>query len=243
MAIERAAARAGISTALAGREDHADVARSAEAVLLCVPDAAISGAAQVTAEADPAPRFIGHVSGAGGLDELAAAERAGIGIFSLHPLQTIPDRESELAGAPCAIAARSDESLEFARALAGDLEMVPFELSEDARNAYHAAASIASNFLVTLEESAVELLTRAGIPNGRSLLTPLVLRTAENWATMGGEALTGPIARGDEGTVTRHLDALARLDPDMLEAYRAIARRTRVLATRPMQVSEAGAAG
>ena len=81
--------------------------------------------------------------------------------------------------------------------------MVPFDVPEESRAAYHAAAAIASNFLVALETSAEELLEAAGVEDARELLAPLVLRTAANWAERGAAALTGPIARGDEATVTR----------------------------------------
>ena len=87
--------------------------------------------------------------------------------------------------------------------------MRPFEVPEESRAAYHAAAAIASNLLVALEESAAELLARLGVEDARELLAPLVLRTAANWAERGPDALTGPIARGDEATVERHRAALA----------------------------------
>jgi predicted short-subunit dehydrogenase-like oxidoreductase (DUF2520 family) len=108
--------------------------------------------------------------------------------------------------------------------------MHPFELSEDQRAAYHAAASIASNFLVALEESAAELLRRTGIEDGRELLAPLVQRSAANWAAWGSAALTGPIARGDEETVERHLEAIEEQMPELLDLYRALSERTRALA-------------
>ena len=108
--------------------------------------------------------------------------------------------------------------------------MVPFDVPEDSRAAYHAAAAIASNFLVTLESSAEELLAAAGVENGRELLTPLVLRSAENWARRGSGALTGPIARGDEATVARHLEAIAQSAPALEPMYLALAERTREMA-------------
>ena len=75
--------------------------------------------------------------------------------------------------------------------------MRPFEVPEEKRAAYHAAAAMASNLLIALEESAAEVLARIGIEDPRELLAPLVLRTAANWAERGPDALTGPIARGD----------------------------------------------
>src|SRR5206468_5642553 len=139
--------------------------------------------------------------GATGLEALAAATARGAEAFSLHPLQTVPDPEAEIAGASCAIAGSAPTALELARTLAETLGMRPFEVPEEQRAAYHAAASIASNFLVALEESAVELLEGIGADDARELLAPLVLRSAENWAERGGAAPTGPIARGDAAAV------------------------------------------
>jgi predicted short-subunit dehydrogenase-like oxidoreductase (DUF2520 family) len=117
-----------------------------------------------------------------------------------------------------------------ASSLAEALGMRPFEIEDDARATYHAAASIASNFLVALEESAAALLGKAGTGNPRELLAPLVLRSAANWAERGGEALTGPIARGDAATVDRHMEALREQAPELLPLYEALAERTRELA-------------
>ncbi len=111
--------------------------------------------------------------------------------------------------------------------------MVPFEVSEETRVAYHAAASIASNFLIALEESAAGLLQAAGVGDAgeaRELLAPLVLRTAANWAERGGAALTGPIARGDTETVVGHLEALRTHAPELLPLYEVMAERTMQLA-------------
>jgi predicted short-subunit dehydrogenase-like oxidoreductase (DUF2520 family) len=226
----RAAKEVGIDVALAGRDDALEACRGSEVALLCVPDAAIPDAAESIAAAMSPLRFVGHTSGATSLDALEAATRRGAESFSLHPLQTVPDGGASLAGAPCAIAGSSPAATELARALALRLGMKPFEVPEESRAAYHAAASIASNFLVALEESASELLERAGIEDGRELLAPLVLRTAANWAERGGEALTGPIARGDEETVQRHLEALRETDPELIGLYEALAERTRELA-------------
>ena len=228
--LARAAKEAGLPVTLPGREDAATACRSCEAVLLCVPDAAIADTAATVAAAVPPLRLVGHTSGVTGLDALAAAADAGAATFSLHPLQTVPDSSTDFTGCPCAISGSDAEALEFARTLAERLGMRPFAVPEAQRAAYHAAASIASNFLVTLEESAARLLAAAGIEDARELLAPLVLRTAANWAEHGAGALTGPIARGDEATVARHLEALRRLAPEVVESYEALAERTRELA-------------
>ncbi len=224
--IASAARGAGLEVLTAGRDDAAAIAKQADAALLCVPDSEIANAAAALASSTGRLRLIGHTSGATGLDALAAA---GAQTFSLHPLQTIPDAASDFTGCPCAVAGSDAEALAFARSLAERLGMIAFEVADADRATYHAAAAIASNFLVALEESAAQLL--GGItPGARELLVPLVLRTAANWSERGADALTGPIARGDEATVARHLEALRERAPELVPLYEALAERTRAIA-------------
>jgi predicted short-subunit dehydrogenase-like oxidoreductase (DUF2520 family) len=236
-AIVRAAAAHGLDISAAGRYEIAEVVPRADVALLCVPDAEIAAAAVAVVTANPRLAFIGHTSGATGLEALGAAGEAVP--FSLHPLQTVPDGKADLLGAPAAVDGATAEARELARALAEGLGLRPFEVPADVRAAYHAAASMASNFLIALEESAAALLADAGIEDGRELLAPLVLRTAANWAEGGPEALTGPIARGDEETVRRHLEAIAATSPELEPLYRALAERTRVVAAAPAEEAEA----
>jgi len=228
--IATAAELVGVPAELAGRDQALEACRRAQVALLCVPDAAIADACATIAPAVPPLRFAGHLSGATTLDALAPARDRGAGTFSLHPLQTIPDGGTDLTGAPCAVSGSSAAAFRFAERLAGRLGMRPFPVPEERRAAYHAAGAIASNLLVALEESAADLLDRIGIEDARELLTPLVLRTAANWAERGPEALTGPIARGDVATVERHLAALRDTAPELLPLYEALADRARELA-------------
>jgi predicted short-subunit dehydrogenase-like oxidoreductase (DUF2520 family) len=232
-AIAAAGRDAGIDVELLGRRETPRIADpSSSAVLFCVPDPSIREACALIAHALDAGTSVGHVSGATPLGALAAAAARGCPTFSLHPLQTIPDGGADLAGAPAAVTGSNARALEVARGLAVALGMRPFEIAESDRAAYHAAAAIASNFLVALEESAAGLLAEAGVDDPRGTLAPLVLRTAENWAGAGGGALTGPIARGDEATVALHMRALAERAPELLPLYEALAERTRALAKR-----------
>jgi predicted short-subunit dehydrogenase-like oxidoreductase (DUF2520 family) len=108
----------------------------------------------------------------------------------------------------------------------------PFEVADQDRVAYHAAASIASNFLITLEAAAERLAATAGVD--REALIPLVRATVENWATLGAEdALTGPVARGDAQTVERQRAAVAERTPELLALFDALAGATRALAAAP----------
>jgi predicted short-subunit dehydrogenase-like oxidoreductase (DUF2520 family) len=188
----------------------------ADAVLLCVPDAEIAGAAAAVA---PGP-LVGHCSGATGLDVLAPHEA-----FAIHPLMTVTHMGAEFRGAGAAIAGSSERALTFARRLAEQLGMRPFELADADRAAYHAGAAMASNFLIALETAAERV---AGID--RELLVPLVEATVRTWAAEGAAALTGPIARGDEATVARHREAIGERAPDLLALYDVLADATREVA-------------
>jgi predicted short-subunit dehydrogenase-like oxidoreductase (DUF2520 family) len=225
-----AAEAAGVPVRLAGADDAASGCGGATAALICVPDDAIFAVSERIAQADPMPRLVGHSSGAGTLAILEPAFAAGAATFSLHPLQTFPDAATAVEGTPTAIAGSDDAAVSFARALASRLGMRPFDVPEEQRAAYHAAACMASNFLVALQEASAELLSRAGVGDARELLAPLVLRTAANWAERGPEALTGPIARGDRETIERHRAALSELAPDMLAAYDVLASHTEAVA-------------
>jgi predicted short-subunit dehydrogenase-like oxidoreductase (DUF2520 family) len=222
--LAKAAELAGIDVRLLSRDDPVD---GAGAILLCVPDEAIAEVCERTAGS---AALVGHVSGASTLDALGAAGDRGASVFSLHPLQTFADGETSVAGTPAAIAGSDQAATAFARSLAGALGMRPFEVPEESRAAYHAAAAMASNLLVALEESAAELVERLGIEDARELLAPLVLRTAANWAERGPAALTGPIARGDHATVERHRAALAETAPELLPVYDALAARAEAVA-------------
>ncbi len=200
-------------------------------VLVCVPDAAIATVAAGIGASGAQPRMIGHTSGAGPLDSLEAAD-ATEGEFLFHPLQTFPEPGTPLVGVPVAVWGTTDPARAMAEELAEAVGGNPFPVPEEARTAYHAAASMASNFLVTLEESASELLEQAGVPEARQTLAPLIRSTLENWVELGAPALTGPIVRGDEGTVEAHRKVLVELDPGLVELYDVLADRTRELAAR-----------
>ena len=103
------------------------------------------------------------------------------------------------------------------------------EVAEHDRAAYHAAASIASNFLVTLEAAAERVAAAAGVE--REQLVPLVRATVENWARLGPErALTGPVARGDELTIARQRAAVEDAAPDLVPLFDELVAATRALA-------------
>lgn len=199
---------------------------SATVVLLCVPDREIpAAAAAVRGAAD----FVGHTSGA------TPVEGSGVD-FGMHPLRAFVGTEGADAfqGVGCGVAGTSPEALAVAEELVTATGGEPFPLADHQRAGYHAAASIASNFLVTLMAAA----ERVGVASGftaadmRRHLAPLVRGTVENWVARGPlVALTGPIARGDEATVERQRSAISAAAPELLPLFDTLSESTRVLAT------------
>jgi len=223
-ALTAALRAAGLSVAgPLGREP--DVA-GATLVLLCVPDGEIGAAA---AKLGPGARddiIVGHCSGATTLEPLSGHEALG-----LHPLMTVPagSPPDVFRGAAAAVDGTTPRALGAAEELARLLGMRPMRVAPEDRAAYHAAASIASNFVVTLEAAAERLAATAGVD--RAALAPLVRAAVETWAELGPErALTGPIARGDEATVARQREAVLDRTPELAPLFDALVQATRALA-------------
>lgn len=192
-------------------------------VLLAVPDREIAAAAAAIAVGP----VVGHLSASASLELLEPHER-----FALHPLLSVVGAGTRFAGATCVIDGSSVRALAAARALADRLEMRVRVVAPADRPLYHAAASAASNFLVTVEGMAERLAERVGLD--REALAPLVRAAVQNWERQGArEALTGPIARGDEETVARQRSAVATAAPDLLPLWDALVAGTRDLARGP----------
>ena len=209
-----------VGSAVAARLRERGVAvreQNAELVLLCVPDGAI---AEVARGVGAGP-WIAHTSGATPLAALHPHARR----FGLHPLQTftLARGPEQLDGAYAAVTAETDAAREAGFALAELLGLTPFALAEDRRVLYHAGAAVAANYLVTLHRAAARLVEAAGAP--AEGLTPLIRRTIEN-----GFELTGPISRGDWGTVEAHVAAIRRDAPELEPLYRVLADATAALA-------------
>ncbi len=194
-----------------------------DAVLLCVPEPALADVSALV----PMGSLVGHCSASAPLSALAPHEA-----FSIHPLMTLQGAGTQLAGAAGAVSANGARAESMALAIAHALGMRPMHIADDKRALYHAAASIASNFLVTLEGAAERAALACGVP--RDALVPLVRATVDAWAARGfAGAITGPIARGDSGTVGRQRAALAAEAPELLPLFDAMAEATvAMLATR-----------
>ncbi len=208
----------------------ADAARRAELVMIATPDDAIAPVCAdiVAGGGVTTGALVAHVSGATGLDALRAAEDVGATVICVHPLQTFPDVGSAIArmgGAPMAITARTDAGLAVAERVAVDAGGRPFVLADEAKPAYHAAAVFASNYLVTVTALAGDVGVAAGLEDPVALLAPLQATTLANVHALGPErALTGPVVRGDAGTIERHLETLRDAVPNAVGPYVALAR-------------------
>jgi predicted short-subunit dehydrogenase-like oxidoreductase (DUF2520 family) len=191
-----------------------------DVVLLCVPDAEIEAAALTVRRG----LLVGHTSGATSLAPLAPHEA-----FSMHPLLSVALTGASFLGAGCAVAGSTERARIVATELAVALGMQPFAIADADRALYHAAASMASNYLVTLERAAEHLAAAVGVD--RAHLVPLVRSAVEQWARAGAaSALTGPVARGDDETVARQREAVASRAPELLPMWDALTTATRALA-------------
>jgi predicted short-subunit dehydrogenase-like oxidoreductase (DUF2520 family) len=207
-----------------------EVVAAADLVLLTVPDDAlpdlISG--MVTADVGVRGKLLVHTSGRYGTDVLDPATRAGGLPLALHPVMTFtgrPDDVERLAGICFGVTA-PDPLRPVAEALVVEMGGEPVWIPEDRRPLYHAALAGGANHLVTLVVESMDLLGRAGVENPSRMLGPLLGAALDNALRLGVKGLTGPVARGDAGTVAGHVEALSRVSPEARGAYVALARLT-----------------
>ncbi|MBN1858220.1 DUF2520 domain-containing protein [Candidatus Bipolaricaulota bacterium] len=211
-------------------EDHPQaVADQADLVLLSVPDDVIADVCtSIGWRSDQAAI---HCSGAGSLDLLSHATEDGAAAGTFHPLQTFAEIQQGIANLPgstFAIEASSDVLKATLKAMAHDLGGHPLVLSPGDKILYHASAVMIANYFVALADAASSLWSEFGSDQAQSLpaLLPLARGTLANLEAVGlPAALTGPIARGDVGTVQDHLAAL-EVAPEILALYRALGLRT-----------------
>lgn len=222
-----------------------DVANRADLVIIATPDDAIASVASSIAWR-PGQMAV-HCSGAQSAAALSAAAVQGALTGVLHPLQTLAGREPELGlfrGITFAVEAPEPLAVIlqwWAQALGGRW----ITLRPEDRVLYHAAAVIASNYLVTLAKLASGLWEEMGIGRAEALraLLPLMHGTVENLERVGlPDGLTGPIARGDLGTVERHLAAVGERAPQLLAVYRELGLQTVPLAEELGRVNAGQAA-
>ncbi|MBI4236775.1 MAG: DUF2520 domain-containing protein [Chloroflexi bacterium] len=211
-----------------------ETARAVGLLFLTVPDDAISEVA--TALPWRPGQMAVHCSGAAPLVALAAARATGACVGAFHPLQTFADADQAAMALMAGITfvVEAEEPLRsLLHRMAADLGGRAMDLRPEDRTLYHVSGVLASNYLVALVAEAAGLWERFGVSRSEALaaLLPLVRGTVENIEGQGlPRALTGPIARGDRGTIATHLAALLERAPDLVPLYREMARRTVPLA-------------
>lgn len=213
--------------------DPTEVAARADLVLLAVPDDELEGLVKglVATESLRAGQIVVHTSGALGVQVLEPAAELGALTIALHPVMTFTGRAEDLQrmSAACVgvTAADGDEAAwSVGEALVVEMDAEPVRIPESVRPLYHSALAHGANHLITLVRDAADLLTGSGVANAERLLGPLLSAALDNALRHGDRALTGPVARGDTGTLRKHLGVLAQQAPEILPSYRVLARRT-----------------
>ena len=242
-----ASAHAAAESAGGGRvcRDPWEAAASADLVFITTPDAAIASIAACLAEQKGLKRgaVVLHCSGALSSEIIAAVHRCGAHAGSLHPLQSFaaptypenPFRGIIMAGEG------DDKALDLSRDIAAGFQAVFLKIETAHKTLYHAAAVVASNYLVTLLAASTRLLEGSGIAPEETLqvLLPLVRGTLNNIEKRGvADALTGPIARGDADTIEAHCRKIEQTLPDLLPFYQVLGRYTLPLAQGNMSADK-----
>lgn len=224
--------------------DIPDILRRSEAVIFAVPDDVLEELVSGLAAAGhiQTGHLLVHTSGRYGTDVLRSVREHGAIPVAIHPAMTFTgtsldvDRLHNTAFGITADAVVAP----IAEALVVEMGGIPVAIPEAARPIYHAAMAHASNHLVTLTAQAQGMLEAGGIDQGSKLLGNLMTASLENALTNGDQALTGPVSRGDSGTVAKHLETLKTLDDaELLETYRVMALATARRAHTAGFISEA----
>lgn len=205
-----------------------EVAGDCDLLLLTVSDDALTGVAADIADVVHPGQYVAHTAGRFGVEVLAPVTRAGGIPLALHPAMTFTGTSLDLGrleDCPFAVTA-AESALPVAEALVIEMGGDPIFVTEHSRLIYHAALAHGSNHLVTLVAQTRELLSLAGVHDPARLVAPLLRAALDNALREGDEALTGPVARADVGTLSQHLDDLAQVAPHIEVTYRALARST-----------------
>jgi len=209
---------AGTRVRQAGRLSPCDL------LLLGTPDDVIEETALRLASDPPPARVAAHLSGFASITRLEALEQAGLEIGCLHPLQTLPSPQrgaAALPGSTAAITARSKTAAALLRSFAESLGISTFGLEDRSKPLYHAGAATVALGVATALGVAADLFEAAGVSFSQS--RGLATQVLENCFEMGpDQALTGPVVRGDQGTVTGHLRAAEAVSPDLAHQYRLL---------------------
>ncbi|MGW9415417.1 Rossmann-like and DUF2520 domain-containing protein [Arthrobacter cupressi] len=217
-----------------------DIVERSELVLLAVPDDVLGGLVEGLAKlgAWQPGQLVAHTSGRFGVGILQPIRAAGAIPLALHPAMTFTGMSLDLTRLQdCSFGVTADAAmLPIGQALVMEMGAEPVVIAEADRTIYHAALAHSSNHMATLVAQGSQLLREIGVEQPENMLGPLLRATLENALASGESALTGPVARGDAGTVAGHVEALREHDAggsgDILSAYLAMARATALRAAK-----------
>ncbi|HTW19851.1 MAG TPA: DUF2520 domain-containing protein [Mycobacteriales bacterium] len=223
-----------------------EVAAIAELLVLAVPDDALRGLVVGLANS----RVVGsgalvvHTSGAHGIEVLEPLTEWGALPLALHPVMTFTGTDVDLQRleSTCFGVTTTEPLRPVAEALVIEMGAEPVWIAEDQRIAYHAGLAFSANNLVTLVTEGSDLLRRSGVDHPQRMLGPLLGAALDNALRHGDRGLTGPVARGDAGTVAAHLSAIRSAAPEAVAAYVEMSRLTaaRALAAGLISTAQAG---
>jgi predicted short-subunit dehydrogenase-like oxidoreductase (DUF2520 family) len=222
-------------------ETNQGVADNAQYIFITTPDDAIATVTNSIKWHEN--QYVLHCSGAHSLDILEPAKQCGAATGCFHPLQSFADIDQaidNLPGTTFAIEA-AEPLLTTLKNMADRLEGDWVQLKAGDKVLYHAAAVFASNYLVTLVKLSTDLWQSFGVPQEKAVkaLMPLLRGTLNNIHNIGlPQCLTGPIARGDSGTITKHLNALNNGKSELLESYRLLGKQTIPIAVAKGKVTD-----
>ena len=212
------------------RDKPSAVARESDLLLLAVPDDMLSNVVRMLADSGALHegQLVVHTSGRHGLAVLEPARAVGARVAAMHPAMTFTGTSVDLDRLPGTVFGLTAEPAErsIVESLVADLGGTPMWVPEEMRTLYHAGLAHGANHLVTLVTEAMEILSAAGAADPAGTLRPLLSAALDNALEQGDAALTGPIVRGDLGTVRAHLEDITANAPQTLGSYVALARAT-----------------
>ncbi|MBW2642383.1 MAG: DUF2520 domain-containing protein [Deltaproteobacteria bacterium] len=209
-----------------------EITKGVNIVFITTPDGVISNACNEIAQKNGFDNntVIFHCSGALPSTILFSAKACGASIGSMHPLQSFAVGCSDATFKNVIVTIEGEkDAVNAAKQITEDLGSTCLTIKTEAKTLYHASAVVASNYLVTLQDFALKLIKKAGISGDDAfkVLSPLIKGTLSNIKNVGTiKALTGPIARGDIETITKHLDEIGEKTPNLLLLYKILAQYT-----------------
>lgn len=240
----RSAHRASVFLETKAYKDKISLAKEADVVLITTSDHAICSVAEEVAEGGGfrQGQTVMHMSGSMSSEVLFPAKETGARTVSIHPLQSCASVERAIENIPGSIFSieGDEDAYPVAKQLVTDMGGEYFFITAEAKPLYHAAACVASNYLVSLVDLSWRLMEKAGMPRNMAAqaLLPLMEGTIKNIQRMGiPQALTGPISRGDVETVEEHLDAMSKQAPDLVPLYSYLGKHTLLLAEAKGNIS------